>query len=112
MVDARREDPVIEMERQILSALCRAEHGEPLRRLARESLRLYRWREPVHEAIFEVLMALPAASPEIIREQLPTRITRRGFPDVPWEQLFQCPAIPMSEAEELVRQLLQSQSSR
>ncbi len=105
-------DPVIEMERQILSALCRAEHGEPLRHLARESLRFYRWREPAHEAIFEVLMALPAASPENIREQLPTRITRRWFPDIPWEQLFQYPAISKSEAEELVRQLLQTPSSR
>jgi len=105
------DDPVIEMERQMLSALCRAEHGEPLRHLARESLRLYRWREPAHEVIFEVLMALPTASPEIIREQLPARITRRGFPDVSWEQLFQYPAIPISEAEELVRRLLQSQSS-
>jgi len=105
-------DPVIEMERQILSALCRAEHGEPLRRLARESLRFYRWREPAHEAIFEVLMALPATSPENIREQLPTRITRRGFPDIPWEQLFLYPAISKSEVEELVRQLLQTPSSR
>jgi hypothetical protein len=107
---AQRGDPVIEMERQILGALCRVEHGEPLRQLARE-LRFYCWREPAHEAIFEVLMALPAASPEIIREQLPARITRRGFPDVSWEQLFQYPAIPMSEAEELMRRLLQSQSS-
>lgn len=94
------------IERITLQALSQ-ENG--LREFAREVLRNYRWRDPVHQVIFEILIALPRSSaPAVLREQLPVRLTRRGFPDVTYEDLFQPLDVSIEEAESLMRELRDS----
>lgn len=91
-----------QIERQVLRAVCQ---GKALRESAREMLRDYRWREPVHQVIFEILITLPPGTPGVLREQLPVRLTRRGFPDVPCEDLFQPLDISTEDAQSLMREL-------
>jgi len=75
------------MERQLRRALfrgLRADFPPSNLQLPVSSLKLlqsYRWREPLHQVIFDVLATMQGAQPEIIREQLPAHLTRRGFPD-------------------------------
>jgi len=71
-------EPVVEVEREVLQALCQ---GALDPRASLNTLRSYRWRESLHQVIFDFLISMPGANPELMREQLPAHLTRRGFPD-------------------------------
>ncbi len=92
---------LVEVERQVLRALCQ---GALDRRASLNTLRNYRWREPLHQVIFDLLINMPGADPELIREQLPARLTRRGFPDfdLAW---FQPHALTRKDIERLIDRL-------
>jgi hypothetical protein len=90
---------VVEEEREILRALCR---GVVHSRATLDSLRSYRWRESQHQVIFDFLMSVPGVSAELIREQLPSHLTRRGFPDFDLSWLK-----PSTQAQEDVERLIQ-----
>ncbi len=91
-----------EIERQALRALCQESR---LRESARNRLRAYHWREAVHQAVFDVLMTSPWASTGLLQSQLAARLTRRGFPDAAWEDLFQPHRMSLAQAEELIDRL-------
>lgn len=99
---------IIEAERRVLQALCQATPQGSVRATARAVLAGYPWREPVHQVIFDVLMALPTEIPDVVRSQLPARLTRRGFPDVDIDAFFQPHAMSKQEAERLLRDLSDS----
>jgi hypothetical protein len=90
---------VVDNERQVLRALCR---GALASRASLDTLRSYRWRESVHQVIFDLLIRMPGANAELMREQLPAHLTRRGFPDfdLSWFQ-------PNIQTEEDVERLIQ-----
>jgi hypothetical protein len=92
---------VIDYERQVLRALCQ---GALDRRAGLNTLRSYRWREPLHQVIFDFLVSMPGANLELMREQLPTHLTLRGFPDfdLTW---FQCIALAETDIERLMQRL-------
>ncbi len=96
---------VLESERLVLRALCQGALEGPVRSLARRYLASYQWLEPVHQVIFEIVMSLPTDSPQLIREQLPARLTRRGFPDADVDPMLRGPLLSRSEAEQLMRRL-------
>ncbi len=50
-------------------------------------------------------MELPPSPGVTLREQLSGCATRRGFPDVAWEEFFQPVSVSREEAEELMQQL-------
>jgi hypothetical protein len=77
-----------DLERRVLRALCSKTAESQGRDSARRGLANYRWREPVHQAVFDVILSFPSASNQALREQLPGRLTRRGFPDFDFESLF------------------------
>ncbi|MGH9447448.1 MAG: hypothetical protein ACRD3O_17195 [Terriglobia bacterium] len=93
------------LEQDVLRVLCQGTAEGPVRELARAALQHYQWREPVHQAIFEALLAVPCESSETIRAELPARLTRMGFPDVDWEKLFEGSLLSRPEGEDLVRRL-------
>jgi hypothetical protein len=97
---------IIQKEVRILQALCQGTlEGSELER-GKSVLKNYKWREPLHRLVFEVLNALPASTtPMLIREQLPSRLTRTGFPDVEWGQFFEPHSLSREEAERLMREL-------
>ena len=92
----------------MLRALCQARPGGPLRKNAELVLRDYRWREPLHGLVFGILVLCAGVAPEILPSQLPVLLTRRGFPDVAWEDLFEPHALSEEEAVRLIRQLGES----
>ncbi|HEY6291779.1 MAG TPA: hypothetical protein VI455_09505, partial [Terriglobia bacterium] len=81
----------MEIERRVLAALCRGTEEGPVRESARQLLADYRWREPVHQIVFEIVVRFPSTSTGALREQLPARLTRRGFPDFDFASLFNAP---------------------
>jgi len=96
---------VVQTERRVLQALCQGTPQGSIRETAERLLDKYRWQEPLHRVIFEALMSIPTSAPDLIRDQLPSRLTRKGFPDVPWDDLFEPHALSRQEAERLVHQL-------
>ena len=95
----------LDAERRVLQVLCQGTPQGPLRDLARTSLRAYRWRDPVHQAIFEIFLSLPADATAALPDLLPARLTRRGFPDFSIEDLFQPHGVSRAEAERLIELL-------
>ena len=102
---ARRRS-VIEIERRVLGALCRSGSEAALRECARKLLADYRWSDAAHQAVFEIMMNFPCAGTEAFREQIPARLTRRGFPDFDFDRLFDAPTAKASEAEKWMRELV------
>ena len=92
---------VVENERQLLRALCQGAFDS---RANLNTLRNYRWREPLHQVIFEILISMPGSNPELLREQLPAHLTRRGLPDfdLSW---FQPNALAEKDVERLIKRL-------
>lgn len=108
--EARKaEDPrhlnIVQTERLVLRALCQARPGGLLRERAEVQLRAYRWRDPVHGLVFEILLLRAGTAPEILASRLPALLTRRGFPIVAWEDLFESHTLSEEEALRLIRQL-------
>jgi hypothetical protein len=69
-------------------------------------LRGYQWQSTLHQAVFNAIVSIPSDSPEILRQLLPAKLTRMGFPDVEWEELFAPLSMSGEEAIGLVRQLV------
>jgi hypothetical protein len=76
-----------------------------VRARARQLLADYRWCEPVHQTVFEIVMSFPSASTGALREQLPARLTRRGFPDFDFASLFNAPRGSRADAEHWIEHL-------
>jgi hypothetical protein len=103
------------IERLVLRALCQGAGGESVRETAGRMLKGYRWRDPVHQVVFEIIMSiqpdapgLPVRQAGLIREQLPSQLTRRGFPDFDFEGLFTAHSLTPHEVERLMQQLVES----
>ena len=99
------EDDIIQTERCVLQALCQGAPEGSVREAAKVILRHYRWHEPLHQMIFNLLVEMPTDDPEVIRDLLPSRLTRKGFPDVAWEDFFQPHPLSKEEAERLMQHL-------
>jgi hypothetical protein len=98
-------DDIIRAEHQVLRALCQDAPQGPVRELAKLILKDYRWRDPLNATLFEVLVALRNSAPGVLRPELPALLTRRGFPDLPWEDLFAPHGLTKAEVEALMRHL-------
>lgn len=96
-------------ERRILQALC--QHDRNALESAARFIAEYRWREPIHQIIFNCLRGLSHGGPLTRRERLAECATRKGFPDVDWEAFFPPHPISALESEERLRQLLHQEST-
>jgi hypothetical protein len=109
-VDVSDRGRMIEIERRVLRILCQSVGEALVRERARELLANYRWSDGAHQAVFEITMCFPSTSCQALREQLPARLTRRGFPDFDLDALFTIPAPSGCEAEAWIRKLAQAQA--
>lgn len=66
----------------------------------------YPWNSTLHRAIFRAIVAIPSDDPILLRQLLPAKLTRMGFPDVEWEELFVPVSMSGDAAMELVQKLL------
>lgn len=95
-----------QIEKLLLRALCQARVGDGVWTMVAAELKTYAWREPVHEAISRSLRDLRARKPSLLRELLPAALTRRGFPDVAWEEFLEPVNLTDEDARLLVQRLL------
>ena len=91
-------------ELKVLQAMCTSPPDSGIHALGLSLLRNYKFQKTSHQLVFDILGELPAAIPELIREQLPARLTRTGFPDVDIEPFL----IPVSLSLEEAKKLMQS----
>ena len=68
----------------------------------------YAWLDADNEILFEAIRQLFAQSPREILTHLPAELTRRGFPDLPWEPLKQRSRPASFEAVALAAELLRA----
>lgn len=94
-----------ETERQLLQALCAETADGGLHELARRLLENYCWSEPARQLVFRAVVEMNTRDPEVLRAELPPRLTRQGFPDVDWEEFFQPLSLTRQEVERLIREL-------
>jgi hypothetical protein len=95
-------EEIVLIEGKVLCSICLGAIEGSVRELARATLHNYSWHNTTHQVIFEALMAIPSESADVIRAQLPSRLTRIGFPDLDWEWLFAAPRLPKPEVEGLI----------
>lgn len=89
-------------EADLLRALCTGGLEGAGRQQALERLARYRFCDGVHQAVFDALREMPSEQPAFIRQELPARLTRKGFPDADFETLFTPPASPPAQLAERV----------
>jgi len=104
MDEAQRHPPAVEIERQLLAALCSPALDQPTRTAILAALRAYTFADPDHDVIFRVLAKMPSAA-EHIRETLGARLTRLGFPDIDVYPIFELEPPSEEKISLLLRQL-------
>jgi hypothetical protein len=97
---------VIESERQVLRALCQGAFIGAALESAIQLLAAYRFRDPIHLVVFEIVSTLPSREAGVIREQLAARLTNKGFPDFDFNRLFEPHRLTSEEALHLIRGLV------
>lgn len=97
----------LRLEKLALRLLCAGASRGAGRASLLASLRDYSWKSMLHRAIFSAIASIASDDPELLRQLLPAKLTRMGFPDVEWEELFAPLSISSEEAKESVRKLLE-----
>jgi hypothetical protein len=97
----------MELERDVLRALCAAANGATLSLDPKTLLKKYVWLSGDNRVVFESLSGLSTSlTPAQLREQLPAQATRLGFPDVPWENYLRQENADAGDVRGLIEQLL------
>lgn len=110
-IESRR---IVDLERQILGALCNPLAESPLPQQAplksnaglAGRLLAHNWRDEEHRVVFDAILRLPGRSAAELREQLPAQATRMGFPDVEWADYFDSARPEVKSLDELITELL------
>ena len=108
------------IERRLLQLLCDGAAGAELRAEVLARLRGYAFRRVEHQVLFDCLQAMPMDRPELLRELLPARLVRAGFPEFDLATFFASSggsqaephALNAQRARSLVEQLVATNSSR
>jgi len=96
----------LDLEKMALRLLCAGTSEGIVRDAIIPILRGYTWRSTLHHAIFDAIAASPSSDPELLRQFLPAKLTRMGFPDVEWDEIFSAPTLSRDEGIAIVRQML------
>jgi len=76
-----------DQEIRLLAFICDAGKDAPARGALIRMLADYAWLDADNEILFETIRGLFARNSRDILGHLPAELTRRGFPDLPWEPL-------------------------
>lgn len=98
----------LELERLAIRVLCQGTPQGSVREIVIPLLRDYRWQSPLHQAVFKALVAIPSDDLSVLRDLLPAKLTRMGFPDVEWEEFFAPHSLSRDESLVLVRRMVDS----
>lgn len=94
------------LEKIVLRLLCAGTPEGAVRDALIPMIRDYAWRSTLHHAIFDAVRAAPSSDPRILCQLLPAKLTRMGFPDVDWDEIFSQPSTSRDEAIAIVQKLL------
>lgn len=97
-----------EREIRLLQFACDAAGHERSRGAVIRALVSYIWLDADNEILFETIRELFAQNPADILSELPAALTRRGFPDLPWEPLRKHSPLAPDDAVALADELLRS----
>lgn len=95
-----------ELEWELLRALCFEALDGNLKRDLLALLAQYDFSDPIRQAVFDEGNTIGWDRAGVLREALPARLTRRGFPDVDFEGLFAPPPPSAEQALEWARELV------
>ena len=95
----------LDREKLVLRVLCRGTPQGPVKEALMPLLRDYRWRAQLHQVIFSALAAIPSDDPAVLRQLLPAKLTRMGFPDIEWQGFFAPHSLSRKESIALVRRM-------
>jgi hypothetical protein len=96
----------LHLEKLALRLLCAGTSQGAVRANLIPLLRGYTWQSTLHRVIFDAIASIPSDRPEVLRQLLPAKLTRMGFPDVDWEELFGPVSMAREEALVLARQMV------
>lgn len=96
------------IEWELLQSLCSGALAGPDRRQAMELLAGYSFSDAVRQSIFDEVSKLERTPTDILRQELASRLTRRGFPDADFDSLFAPAPFSAKQALESTRELLRS----
>lgn len=96
----------IDAERLVIRALCMGTPQGSVKDAVISLLANYHWGSQLHQVIFEAIESVPSDDPANIRQVLPAKLTRLGFPDVEWEELFEGHSLSKDEIMIVVRQMV------
>lgn len=105
-------DSRADKETRLLQFVCDANEDEPARGNVIRMLADYAWLDADNEILFEAIRQLFAQGLRDILSHLPAELTRRGFPDLPWEPLRGPSRIESGAALELAESLLRRGETR
>lgn len=91
-----------------LRVICLGTPEGSVKEIGKSLLRDYHWSNALHQAIWNALYSLPSENPETLRQLLPARLTRLGFPDVEWEEFFAPHSLSKDEAIALMRRMVEN----
>jgi hypothetical protein len=97
--------PAVEIERQLLAALCAPALDAQMHAKILGCLSTHRFANPDYDVIFRALAQMPRATQEHIRETLSARVTRLGFPDIDVDAIFDVQRASAQKIDALLRQL-------
>lgn len=101
-------DSRADRETRLLQFVCDATEDKPVRGNVIRMLADYAWLDADNEILFETIRELFARNSRDILDHLPAELTRRGFPDLPWEPLKQRSRLAGVEAVALAGELLRA----
>ena len=90
----------------LLQVLCNGRSRTQTREELISQLRMYAFRSVEHQVLFDCLQAMPLDRPELVRELLPARLVRAGFPDIDLEPFFEAGEVSEEEAGKMCRELM------
>lgn len=99
-------EPITQLEKLVIRALCVGTSQGPVKEALLPVVRNYSWRRPLHQIIFDALLSIPSDNPMTIRQLLPGKLTRMGFPDVEWDEFFQPLSLSKDEILVVVRRMV------
>lgn len=98
-------EEILSSEEKVLQAMCT---GTPEGTVWDKGMLLldnYSFQDVVHQLIFDVLQEINTDLPDIIRKQLPGRLTNKGFPAAAVEKFLAPHSLGAAEAVELMKKL-------
>lgn len=98
-------EEILAAEADVLRAMCAGTPQGTVWDRGMLLLGAYPFQDVVHQLIFDTLQEINTDLPDIIRKQLPARLTRKGFPAVETEKFLGRHPLSAPEALNLMQKL-------